>query len=586
VLRCVVLRLGSLGLFCTSTLLPPFLKVESATVRSTTHTLRILPTAHCVGNVQVFLKYFHAAALLQQLEAMATAAVKVQTWLRKALCMQNLKRLLAVSRAEAESAKLFLLDLAAGSSKLSHLINVTEAEDVRRMADKQVPGESNLDMSTLTPKPVFQEGPVKRPEPGTKAHIKHTAKLEKESIKWFRATQRENVSKSGAPLRGSAARKKRAKDRRSISPWFHGLISRERAERELFRSANGTFLIRIAQERLGYCVSVHWGGVFRHFRVYEAVNGHFSLEEASSAKRFETLPELVAFYRDHDISAMNHERLISALSEVPMESQRAPSATVEGEAGPEVDYVQLVWDEKLAMRRVKHGKTDDIGIPSRPEAVAAFVADQISQDKRNAIKNSTVLSIENRFGHQQTAANHIYLPHKARGSVGTPKVLLRTHTAILRQQAMIADAERRILEARTEWRRQKKQDELGAKQKKKGRKRGTTGGAGARASGPTMVELEGYPALPTDIKSQDYRSLKGVRQEVKDLSSPKKSKQKKTEKEKKKKKTKVAAVAAHASGPSLVSLEGGYPALPTGDVKSHDYRSLKGMLHEMQMLPP
>ena len=59
----------------------------------------------------------------------------------------------------------------------------------------------------------------------------------------------------------------------AVEPWFHGLISREQAEAELHRTPRGTFMVRIAVERLGYSVLVSQDIGFHHYSVMEDGSG-------------------------------------------------------------------------------------------------------------------------------------------------------------------------------------------------------------------------------------------------------------------------------------------------------------------------
>ena len=59
------------------------------------------------------------------------------------------------------------------------------------------------------------------------------------SVRWFRETQASRLVKKGE----------------SFSEWFHGIITRRQAEMLLTNKPNGTFLIRVSENRFGYSLS-------------------------------------------------------------------------------------------------------------------------------------------------------------------------------------------------------------------------------------------------------------------------------------------------------------------------------------------
>lgn len=87
-----------------------------------------IPAGWQMGRNKVFLKYYHADALLQKLNHQADAATKVQAWLRCVLCRRLYRRLVTVSRAEQESASCFVVDVAAAGFKFAHTLQVTAEE--------------------------------------------------------------------------------------------------------------------------------------------------------------------------------------------------------------------------------------------------------------------------------------------------------------------------------------------------------------------------------------------------------------------------------------------------------------------------
>jgi myosin-3 len=92
------------------------------------------------------------------------------------------------------------------------------------------------------------EGPPPPPPPrGRKASA--VGRSRAASVRWFKEEQKDNLTS----------------DDGGFADWFHGIISREQATDLLSGQLSGTFLIRVAESRFGYSLSLMGGGSYRHF---------------------------------------------------------------------------------------------------------------------------------------------------------------------------------------------------------------------------------------------------------------------------------------------------------------------------------
>lgn len=91
-----------------------------------------------------------------------------------------------------------------------------------------------------------------------------TAKQKKRqaTIKWLAETQAEQVKNPQG----------------EFNDWFRGVIARKQAEEELSGQPNGTFLIRVAESRLGYSLSESLNGTVKHYKVSTNDDGQFTID--------------------------------------------------------------------------------------------------------------------------------------------------------------------------------------------------------------------------------------------------------------------------------------------------------------------
>ncbi|VDK84520.1 unnamed protein product [Litomosoides sigmodontis] len=97
--------------------------------------------------------------------------------------------------------------------------------------------------------------------------------------------------------------------------WFHGIISRSRADRLLQKKPSGSFLVRISERIWGYTLSyVVRNGNVKHFLIEKIPEGYQFLGINQVVHRH--LRELIAFHKISPITVKGHELLRWAVGQV------------------------------------------------------------------------------------------------------------------------------------------------------------------------------------------------------------------------------------------------------------------------------
>jgi myosin-3 len=92
----------------------------------------------------------------------------------------------------------------------------------------------------------FGAEPPPPPPRSTKKKKSSIGRARAASVKWFKEEQKDQLTD----------------DDGGFADWFHGIISREQAADLLHGQPSGTFLIRVAESRFGYSLSLTIDGQF------------------------------------------------------------------------------------------------------------------------------------------------------------------------------------------------------------------------------------------------------------------------------------------------------------------------------------
>ncbi|XP_069837959.1 SH2 domain-containing protein 4B [Dendropsophus ebraccatus] len=97
------------------------------------------------------------------------------------------------------------------------------------------------------------------------------------------------------------------KETGQIATWFHGIISRESAEKLLMNMPEGSFLVRVSEKIWGYALSYRHQTGFKHFLV-DASGDYYSFLGVDP-NRHATLTDLIDFHKEEVITSTGGEIL-------------------------------------------------------------------------------------------------------------------------------------------------------------------------------------------------------------------------------------------------------------------------------------
>ncbi|XP_053330402.1 SH2 domain-containing protein 2A [Spea bombifrons] len=110
--------------------------------------------------------------------------------------------------------------------------------------------------------------------------------LKEQTHQWFQNTQRAQMVKQG-----------------QFPDWFHGFLTRRRAEEILQDKPLGCFLVRFCESRVGYVLSYRGSERCRHFMLDQLGNGQYVIEGEKIAHSH--LEDLVTHYRSYPVEPYN-----------------------------------------------------------------------------------------------------------------------------------------------------------------------------------------------------------------------------------------------------------------------------------------
>lgn len=227
---------------------------------------------YAVGKTKVFMRYFHADELNGKLEPFASAATMMSKYCRGFCARSKYSSLLAAKRAQDESVKKLFNDIerqAAGVRDV--VVSLCEEDDKRPASFWSDPPK---------PAPSLKKRGYKDGK-GGKAGMSRAA-----SVKWFKEVE----SKKGSGIDEDGG----------FASWFHGIITRSDAEKLLEGKPSGTFLIRVAESRFGYSLSLLFRGRCKHFMIDQDADQRYLV--VGNDRTFPSLNEVVGFHQKHPVT--------------------------------------------------------------------------------------------------------------------------------------------------------------------------------------------------------------------------------------------------------------------------------------------
>lgn len=222
-----------------------------------------------VGKTKVFMRYFHADQLNDKLQPYTAAATVLSKYCRGFTGRSKYGALVQAKREQDAAVAAFCESVERGcDSKVMEFEALVE-EDEKRPTD----GPGSLGYNAPPPKP--------------KAKSKRGKMNRAASVKWFKEVEAEKGS--GKTEDGGFA------------DWFHGIISRVDAEALLKGNKSGTFLIRVAETRFGYSLSMMFNGRCKHFMIDQRSEDDRYIVVGND-RTYPSLNDIVDFHKKHPVT--------------------------------------------------------------------------------------------------------------------------------------------------------------------------------------------------------------------------------------------------------------------------------------------
>ncbi|CAF3529258.1 unnamed protein product [Rotaria socialis] len=271
-----------------------------------------------LGKTKVFLKYYHPENLEKLMNKYRQAALLIQRRFRGYVGRKHFKQLKSISQIYKDEVNQFCANIEDINSQM--IQTLTQLGD--KFPGKTVPSVNPED--DHRPRPPVRESSLNSSSqinntglggryslPTTKIGsppttptstlttnqlmvdydsllsyltLKYGSPGEREScLKWFRDTQYPYVCHKG-----------------TFPSWFHGNITRHRAEELLSKQSVGCFLIRLSESRFGFSLSFRAEDRCRHYMINQLKNLKYNV--IGEAKVHKSLDELLLYYRTHELS--------------------------------------------------------------------------------------------------------------------------------------------------------------------------------------------------------------------------------------------------------------------------------------------
>lgn len=250
-----------------------------------------------IGKTKVFLKYYHPEQLESQMNKYRQAALVIQRRFRGYR-----------TRKQYDQLKLTVKKFCCHIEQINHdyhdkLVHLTKKSNSVESNHDHRPRPPVRD-SSLYSSINSNNAPGKYSLPNTKTlttnellvdydsllsylTLKYGSPGEREScLRWFRDTQYPYVCRNG-----------------TFPSWFHGNITRHRAEDLLATQPIGYFLIRLSESRFGFSLSFRAEDRCRHYMINQLKNSKYNV--IGESKVHQSLEYLIEYYRTHELSNWN-----------------------------------------------------------------------------------------------------------------------------------------------------------------------------------------------------------------------------------------------------------------------------------------
>lgn len=221
-----------------------------------------------IGKTKVFMRYFHADELNEKLKPYGDAATVLSRFCRGFAARASYEVKLKAKREQDEKVSKFINSAEREGSGIRDVIESLCEEDDKRPKD-------------------YWDTPRAAPAPSIKPKKKGFGGARAASVKWFKEVE----SKKGAGQ----------DDDGGFQKWFHGIITRQESESLLTGTGqSGAFLIRVAESRFGYSLSLYFKGRIKHFMIDQNADNQYIV--VGNERTFPSLNEVVAFHQRHPVT--------------------------------------------------------------------------------------------------------------------------------------------------------------------------------------------------------------------------------------------------------------------------------------------
>lgn len=265
-----------------------------------------------VGKTKIFMKYYHGEQLNDKLKPFAGAAMHIGKFGKGLLARLRYREMLKAKQAQDAVVGPVLARFVAGAAAFTKSIQASTAEDAKfpkewadrvleaakAKADAEKAGDKDAvavaeaaeakakgaDVKADTAEAISAHRSGRKPRKGP---------TKEEMIAWYQ----DQGDESGAG---------QTEDGR-FQAWFHGIISRHGSEDLLRKEQDGTFLIRVAESRFGYSLTMIWEGRVKHFAIDVDDKGMHTIR--GNRRKYKYLNQIVAFHKSHAITAAGDKLL-------------------------------------------------------------------------------------------------------------------------------------------------------------------------------------------------------------------------------------------------------------------------------------
>eukprot|EP00040_Diaphanoeca_grandis_P024051 m.131735 g.131735 ORF g.131735 m.131735 type:complete len:1059 (-) comp29563_c0_seq1:99-3275(-) len=278
--------------------------------------IEVGPAGAQPGKTRVFMKYTHNDQLRAALGPYTDAAKEIGLVGKGMLARMRYKTARKLKEEQDVKVASFIDGITAAVQSFAVSVSAALAEDAKfpklwedRIAEQKAAEEAAekalADAKAAGDQAALEQAQQKADELAAKKSAEATKAAAREEIKIDVATKSDKQMKRRAEM--IAWYKDQADEMGAgkteddqFQPWFHGVISRTDAGSLLAKQPDGTFLIRVAESRVGYSLSMMWKARVKHFAIDIADNGKHIIR--GNKRQYKFLNQLISFHKTHSIT--------------------------------------------------------------------------------------------------------------------------------------------------------------------------------------------------------------------------------------------------------------------------------------------